>query len=141
MAFDAAAFVAKKQKSIKSSSFDTNAFLKKRGIQPKVDLSTQEGLIERADQIGLGDQAREIANPPRKLSAIRRISAGLGAFNTGNAQFVTNDAIKKDPKAIGPAVFLKQYGKDIATGIGAAVTGRDLEPNRKAYRDVAEQLK
>src|SRR3990167_10674142 len=139
MAFDMASFVAEKTKK-PTGGFDVNAFLLSKGIQPKTDLSTVGGLQQHAENVGLGKEAAKIATPTPKLSPLQRLGTGLSAFNPGNAQFKTIEAIKEDQYANGLTTFFGQYGKDIASGLGSAITGKPQQQERKYFSDVAGQL-
>lgn len=135
MAFDAAAFVASKTKK-KTGGFDVDQFLISRGIEPKADLSTVEGLSTYATRKGLGKEAAKITGQTPELSFLQRLGAGLGAFNPANAVYETERIQGKDPTGL---LFPKTYATDIAKGLGAAITGRDLQPDRKMFADVLEQ--
>ena len=55
------------------------------GKPSKRDLKTTEGLINVAEQAGLGERARRITEPPERLSVLERLTSGLGAFNPAEA--------------------------------------------------------
>lgn len=96
------------------------------------DLGSTEGLSLLAEQYGLGQQAQEIVQPKKKLSTLQRLSKGLGAFNTAEAVLTGSEK--------GVVEGVKMYLKNIAQGVGSAVTGNDYEGTRRTYRDVAEKL-
>lgn len=101
-------------------------------LAPKPNLDTTQGLVQRADEIGLGAEARKITERKSKLSALQRVSKGLGALNT--ADF----ALTRKEK--GTVQGVKTYLKGIGTGVASAVTGNDYEPNRRTFADVAEKI-
>lgn len=98
----------------------------------KLDLGTSEGLAQYAETQGLGKQAEQIIKPEQKLGALGRLSAGLGAFNPAEAILT---GIEK--KSIGAG--LTEYGKDIATGVGSAITGKDYQSERRSFKEVAKE--
>lgn len=100
--------------------------------KPKADLNTPEGLQAYADSIGQGGRISNILNPEKKLSALQRLSAALSSFNPANAIL---EGIKQHSIGAG----IKEYGKDIALGIGSGITGHDYLPDRKMFKDVAEE--
>ncbi len=96
------------------------------------DLKTIGGLVDYADSQGLGKQARAIAEPEPKLSALQRLSAGLGAFNPAEAILTGRE------EGLGGAAL--EYGKNIAQGLGSAVTGKDYQGERRYFKDVAKDI-
>lgn len=99
---------------------------------PSADLSTIAGLEQVATQYGFGPQAQEIISPTPKLSFLQRLSKGLGAFNPAEAILTGSEQ--------GTAAGVKKYFQGIGQGIGSAVTGKDLEGERRFFSDVAERL-
>lgn len=98
----------------------------------KADLSTIEGLTQKAQELGFGKEAAEIVGATPKLSFLQRLGKGLGAFNPAEA--ILTGAEK------GAGAGILQYGKGIAQGIGSAITGTDYEEQRRYFSDVAEKL-
>lgn len=97
----------------------------------KVNLSTLEGLKQKATELGYEADLKKIAPEP-KLSFLQRLGKGLGAFNPAEAILTGQE------KGAGKGVV--KYGKGIATGIGSALTGRDYEEDRRTFSDVAEKM-
>lgn len=107
------------------------------GLSPKKkiknkDLGSLEGLTAYAESQGFGEEAAEITNPEPKLSALQRLSAGLGAFNPAEALLTGKE------KGLGSGIL--EYGKNVAQGIGSAITGKDYQGERRYFKDVAEEL-
>src|SRR3990167_2295350 len=50
-----------------------------------LDVNTVEGLRQRAEDVGLGDDAIKILDEKPKLSFLQRLSKGLGALNPAEA--------------------------------------------------------
>jgi len=102
----------------------------------KQDLTTPEGLLARADEIGLSKTVkkqleREVGAEDR-LSVIQRLGGALGAFNPAEA-ILTGIEEKSVLKGVG------KYAKGIGTDIAEAVTGRDIDKTtRRTFADVAE---
>jgi len=96
------------------------------------DTGTVEGLSNLAQKSGLGAEAAKITNTTPKLSFLQRLGTGLSAFNPANA---VSTGMEK-----GLGAGLLEYPKDILTGIGSAITGKDYQPERKTFSDVAEKL-
>ena len=97
------------------------------------DLASAEGLARFAQEQGLEDQIRSLLAPEKKLSALQRLSKGLGAFNPAEAILTGQD---KGSFGAG----LKEYGTNVLQGIGSAVTGKDYEGGRRYFSDVVERL-
>ena len=97
----------------------------------KVDLSTLEGLTQKANELGYQSDVEKIIPEP-KLSSLQRLGKGLGAFNPAEAVLTGME------EGVGAGIL--EYGKDIATGIGSAVTGKDFEEERRTFSDVAEKM-
>lgn len=95
------------------------------------DLSTLEGLASKARELGYETEAERILEEP-KLSFLQRLGKGLGAFNPAEAFLVGREQ--------GLGRGLLEYPKGIATGLGSAITGKDYEPERRYFREVAEEL-
>lgn len=111
-----------------SGGFGSTAKSKSGG---KVDLSTSQGLADFATQKGYGDDAQEIVNPKNKLSALQRLSKGLGAFNPAEAILTGTEK--------GVVAGVGKYVGGVAKGIASAVTGTDYEGERRTFADVAEK--
>lgn len=90
------------------------------------DLSTLEGLQNYAASVGV-----DFPEKKPKLSFLQRLGAGLGAFNTAQAYSVGKE------KGLGAGIA--EYGKNIAQGIGSALTGNDYQPDRKYYKDIVKE--
>lgn len=119
------------KKSVVPSAID--AYRAARGItSKKTDLGTLEGLTEKAKQAGLGKQALAITEPKPKMSFLQRLGAGLGAFNPAEAILTGTEK--------GAGAGIATYAKNIGQGIGSAVTGKNYEPKRRYFKDVAEKL-
>lgn len=132
MAFDPQAFASQVSRTTtQNAGFDTDAFLGKLGIQKKVDLDSVEGLAALARQSGFEKQAEEILGQKDKLSVLQRLGRGLGAFNPAQAISVGQE------EGLGAGLF--EYPKSIVTGLGSAITGKDLEPDRKFFADIVEE--
>lgn len=97
----------------------------------KVDLKTTGGLAAYAESVGLGKKADKILNPKPKLGVLGRLSAGLSAFNPAEA-YLTG-------KEKGFATGLGTYAKNIAQGVGSAITGTDYQGERRYFKDVAKE--
>ncbi len=118
--------------STKSSGGFGSTNKSRRTVAKKEDLTTIGGLQSLADREGLGKEAAKIAEPKTKLSALQRLSRGLGAFNPAEA--VLTGMEKGFGKGVG------QYFKGIGQGIGSAVTGNDYGGEQRSFSDVAEKL-
>lgn len=70
-------------------------------------------------------EAQKKATP--KMSLLQRIGTGLSAFETGNALYEQQFEGKK---------FLPEYGKDIASGLKSAFTGKEAKEKKRTYKDV-----
>lgn len=99
----------------------------------KANTSTVSGLAKLAESSGLGKQAEEIVNETPKLSFLQRLGRGLGAFNPAEAVLT---GVEKESTLAG----VGKYFSGIAKGVGSAITGRDLEGERRYFSDVAEKL-
>jgi len=100
----------------------------------KADLSTAEGLAQYARSAGLDKQVSGILGESGtpKISALQRLSKGLGAFNPAEAILTGTE------KGFGAGLL--KYGEGIVRGIGSAITGRDYEGQRRYFSDVAEKM-
>lgn len=99
----------------------------------KTGLNSAPGLLQQAEQAGLGQQAKGLLTPPKKLSVLQRLGTGLGAFNPAEAILT---GMEKKSVVSGFAKYLKGVGTDIAE----AVTGRDLDTtDRRTFKDVAKK--
>ena len=103
-----------------------------RGGGALYDTNSLEGLSNLAKSRGVYDQVENIVDPKQKLSFLQRLSAGLSSFNPAEAILVGRE------KGLGQAAL--EYGKDIAKGLGSAITGKPLIENRRYFSDVAEEL-
>lgn len=124
-----------KSKGIQSTPTKSGGFGSLGIPQPKkvsTDLGTIEGLYQKAQELGLGNEASKILDTTPKLSFLQRLGKGLGAFNPAEA--VLTGAEK------GVGAGLLEYPKSILKGIGSAITGKDYEPERRTFKDVAEEL-
>lgn len=101
------------------------------GGNKAADLSTIEGLAEVGRSAGLQPQVDKIVSPVPKLSALQRITKGLGAVNPAEAILTGTE------KGVGAGIV--KYGSGIVKGVGSAITGRDYEGERRTFRDVAEK--
>jgi hypothetical protein len=96
------------------------------------DLSTIEGLTSYAKEAGLDEQVNAILDSQTpKLGFLQRLGKGLGAFNPAEAILTGTE------KGIGSGVI--KYGEGIVKGIGSAITGKDIEGERRYFSDVAEK--
>jgi hypothetical protein len=104
------------------------------GVKPArpSDLSSIEGLSMEAERAGLGDEAAAITEETPKLGFLQRLSKGLGAFNPAEAILTGKEE--------GAIKGVGEYAKNIAQGIGSAVTGKDYEGKRRTFADVAEEM-
>lgn len=128
--FDVDSFVQSRTQAQTTSGFNVNTFLEKRGFGPKQDLNSIEGLEGLAKESGLETQVDEILGRDKKLSFLQRVGKGLGAFNPAEAIMTGQEK--------GLAQGVLAYPKSILTGVGSAITGKDYEPNRRFFKDVAE---
>lgn len=97
----------------------------------KANLSTLAGLSQKATELGYGDDVAKIMPEP-KLSMLQRLGKGLGAFNPAEAILTGTE------KGIGQGAL--EYVKDVGKGLGSALTGKDYEPTRRTFSDVASKL-
>jgi hypothetical protein len=99
--------------------------------KPKADLSTLEGLKNKATELGYETDIEKISPEP-KLSFLQRLSKGLGTLNPAEAILTGKE------EGVGRGIL--EYGKNIATGIGSAITGKDYEEGRRMFKDVVEEM-
>jgi len=133
MAFDVNAFVKSQvEKTQVKSGFDVDKFLKDRGITPKRDLKTIQGLADTARGAGLEDEVDKILDTTPKLSVLQRLTKGLGALNPAEALLTGQE------KGIGAGI--KKYASGVVKGVGSAITGTDYEGERRSFTDVVEKL-
>jgi hypothetical protein len=121
-----------KGKTTSSGSYLSNIANQKTTAKSKADLSTLEGLKQKATDLGYEADIKKISPEP-KLSFLQRLSKGLGTFNPAEA-ILTG----QEKNNIGSGVL--EYGKNIVTGVASAVTGKDYEPDRRTFKDVAEKM-
>lgn len=96
-------------------------------------LGSTQGLLQTATKAGLETQAKKIVEPKKKLSFLERLGSGLGAFNPAEAILTGTEQ--------GAVKGFGKYAEGIATGIGEAITGKDLTPDeRRTFKDVAEAV-
>lgn len=109
----------------------------------KEDLDSLEGLVSYAKKVGLEKEVNKIVKKKDKLSFLQRLGTGLGAFNTAEAVLASSKEAKSEDlgtRLKSTGTFLGTYGKGIARGLGAAITGKNLDKDRRSYKDVAEEL-
>jgi len=104
----------------------------KTAVASKIDLTTPEGLLQKAQESGIGKEAKAIVNKVPKLSFLQRIGKGLGAFNPAEAILTGTEQ--------GAGQGALEYGKNIGQGVLSAFTGKDYEPDRRYFSDVAEKM-
>lgn len=98
------------------------------------DLSTAEGLARYASGLGLESEVNRILDQGTpKLSFLQRLGKGLGAFNPAES-YLTG----MEQQNVGQGVL--KYGTGIVKGLGSAITGRDIEGERRTFSDVAEKF-
>lgn len=113
-------------------AFGTVTQQKTRGFGSKVDVNTSAGLLETAEKVGLGEKAKSIIEPPKKLSALQRLGTGLGAFNPAEAVLTG-----MEKKSIWSGIT--KYAKGVGVDVAEAVTGKDIdEDERRTFKDVVE---
>jgi hypothetical protein len=97
------------------------------------DLDSVDGLLKLAASRGLLPEANEEAQTQPKLSAIERLSAGLGAFNPAEAIMRQQDNTQS---------FLLAYPTTIVQGVASALTGNDYgeQTKRRYFQDIAANL-
>lgn len=128
---------AKKKKTLGGFGVTTATTLPKSsggfGIQKTTTTSTNdiEPLLNLAKENNLTKQAEQITAPPN-LSALQRLSKGLGAFNPAEAILTGTE------KGLGQGVA--KYVTGVGKGIASAVTGTDYEGQRRQFAEVAEKL-
>ena len=98
----------------------------------RTDLSTVDGLSERANEVGLGKEASAITSESSKLSFFQRLGAGLDAFNPAEAILTGTEK--------GVASGVGKYATGIIKGIGSAITGTDYQGEKRHFSDVVEKL-
>ena len=96
------------------------------------DLSTLEGLQQKATEAGLERQAAKVLDTTPKLSALQRLERGLGALNPAEAILTGKE------KGLGAGLI--EYPKRIIQGVGSAITGKDIGGERRYFKDVAKEL-
>lgn len=90
-----------------------------------------EDLVKRAGEVGLGEEAGDIAAGTPKLSYLQRLSKGLSALNPAEAILTGME----DGFGAGVGKYISGGGKAIAS----AVTGTDYEGERRTFSDVVEK--
>lgn len=117
---------------VKQRSSVPDFFVKSSDRAKPVDTKSTEGLVAVAERAGLGDEAREIAQPEQQLSLLQRMIAGLGAFNPA-------EAVMRNVE--GKGVFPLEYAKTVAGGLASAVTGNaDYNEGRRTFANAVEKL-
>lgn len=104
----------------------------------QLDVNSVEGLLARADEIGLSKTVRKQLErdigKKDKLSVLQRLGTGLGAFNPAEAILT---GVEEDSVLEGAKKYVKGVGIDLAE----MVTGRDIDKTkRRTFSDVAEEL-
>ena len=136
MAYDLAARLAQRQEALKGarpqSGYDVTSRLLARGITPKADLSTLEGLTTYATQRGLGREVSAITNDRQKLSFLQRLGTGLSSFNPAEAILTGTEK--------GAAQGALKYATGIGQGLAGAATGTNYQGERRYFADIAEKL-
>lgn len=108
-------------------------FVKTQTTKPP-DVSTTEGLVSLADQHGLGEDARAIAQPEKRLSLLQRLGAALGAFNPA-------EAVMRATEKGSPISVIPEYVKTVAGGLASGVTGdADYNEGRRGFGEVLESV-
>lgn len=114
------------------------------GPKRKADLSTTEGLVNLADQAGIGDQARAITDKPKRLSMLQRLAHAVGALNPADAMLTATNDLKDLAVPNSELIphqlpkFAAEYAKGVGRGLASAVTGTDYEPDRRGFREVVQ---
>ena len=136
MAYDLATRLAQRQEALKGarpqSGYDVTSRLLARGITPKADLSTLEGLTAYATQRGLGKEASAITSDRHKLSFLQRLGTGLSSFNPAEAILTGTEK--------GAAQGALKYATGIGQGLAGAVTGTNYQGERRYFADIAEKF-
>lgn len=91
-----------------------------------------DNLVEKAEEVGLGEEAVSIAEKVPKLSYLQRLGKGLSALNPAEAVLT---GIEKDSVGAGIKKYVTGAGKSVAS----AVTGTDYVGERRFFSDVAEK--
>ena len=104
-----------------------------KAVKKTADLSTFEGLQQKATEAGYGSEALKIADTTPKLSFLQRLGKGLGSFNPAEAILTGME----EESILGG---VKKYGTGILKGIGSAITGKDIEGERRYFSDVVEKF-
>jgi hypothetical protein len=106
------------------------------GARPTQD--ALDAVVERAEATGLGEEARALAAPQPKLSALQRVVSAVGALNPAEALLRTSPTLTDLTPAKIPE-FAAEYAKTIAGGLGSAVTGNpEYNPDRRTFGDVLD---
>lgn len=98
----------------------------------KIDTTTVEGLAKLGNTAGFQEDVAKIVDEKPKMGFLRRLGAGLGAFNPAEALLTG-----KEKGLVSGAI---EYPKNILQGIGSAITGTDYQPKRRTFSDVATEL-
>ena len=94
--------------------------------------SDVDTLVQAATKLGLDKEIAKILDTTPKLSFLQRLTKGLGSFNPAEAILTGKE------EGLGAGV--KKYATGIVKGIGSAITGKDIEGERRYFSDVAEEL-
>src|SRR3990167_6354106 len=134
MAFDPVKFAQEQTKAFAptASTFDPQKFAEGLGFAKRADLGTVEGLAGKATELGLEDEISKILDTTPKLSFLQRLGKGLGAFNPAEAVLTGTEQ--------GVGAGLGKYITGAIQGVGSAVSGKDIEGERRTFSDVAQKL-
>src|SRR3990167_1873362 len=98
----------------------------------KVDLSTLEGLKQKAIESGVGKQAEKITDTTSKLSFLQRVGTGFDILNHAEAILTGTEK--------GVVAGVGEYIGGAFKGIASAITGTDYVGDKRHFKDVAEKL-
>jgi hypothetical protein len=106
-----------------------------------IDLTTLEGLSERARLVGLEKDVSKILGEEKKIGFLGRLAAGLGSLSPAEA-ILRARAKKYDNPLERIGLFGKEYGKTILSGLGTAITGKDIgrETQRRGFKEVFKDV-
>ena len=95
-------------------------------------ITPSEDLVDKAEEVGLEDEAQNIVDTTPKLSYLQRLSKGLSILNPAEAILT---GMEEDSVGAG----IKKYVTGAGKGLASAVTGEDYEGERRYFSDVAEK--